>query len=74
MQDIERFQDAVNIRSRKLIREYDQKMAEAGDFSLTAEANKKICQMAKEEAGKTLSKVLKQSSVDMKDGFKLKDN
>ena len=74
MQHIERFQDAVNIRGRRLIREYDQKMTEAGDFSLTAEANRKICQMAKEEAQKALSNVLKQSSVDMKNGFKLKDN
>lgn len=74
MQDVERFQDAVNIKGRRLIREYDQKMTETEDFSLTAEADKKICDMAKEEAGNALSKVLKTSSVDMKNGFNLKDN
>lgn len=74
MQDIERFQDAVNLRGRKLIREYDRRMEASGDYSLTSEADKKICDMAKEEAMKTLSKVLKTSSVDMKDGFNMKDH
>ena len=74
MQDIERFQDAVNVKGRQIIREYDIKMTEAKDYSLTAEADKKICQFVKEEAGETLSKVLKTSSVEMKNGFNMKDH
>ena len=49
-------------------------MIETGDFTLTAEADKKICQIVKEEAGAVLSKVLKTSSVEMKNGFDMKDN
>ena len=49
-------------------------MIETGDFTLTAEADKKICQIVKEEAGEVLSKVLKTSSVEMKNGFDMKDN
>ena len=74
MQDIERFQDAINVRGRQIIREYDKKMAESSDYSLTKEADKKICAMAKEEAADTLSKVLKTSSVEMKDRYDFKDN
>jgi len=74
MQDIERYQDAINIRSRQILREYDQKMADSNDYTLTAEANKKICAAVKEEAGEALSKVLKTSSAEMKNGFNMKDN
>lgn len=74
IQDIDRFQDAVNIKSRRIIREYDSRMEETGDYTLAQEANKKICDTVKKEAGKTLSKILKTSSVDMKNGYNLKDN
>ena len=74
MQDMERFKDAVNIRGRQLIREYDRKMTESGDFTLTEEADRKISAMAREEAEKVLSKVLKTSSAEMKNGFNLKDH
>ena len=74
MQEVGRFQDAVNVKGRQLIREYDKRMAESGDYTLTAEANSKICEMVKKEAGNTLSKVLKTSSVQMKNGFNMKDH
>ncbi|MBR3126587.1 MAG: dipeptidase, partial [Mogibacterium sp.] len=74
IQNIERYQAAVNIRSRQLILEYDKKMAETGDFSLAAEANKKICTMAKEETDKALGCILDTSSVRMKNNSKLSDN
>ena len=74
IQNIERYQDAVNIRSRQLIIEYDKKMAETGDFSLAAEANEKICAMAKEETTKALGRILETSSVRMKNNSKLADN
>ena len=74
IQNIERYHDAVNIRARQLIIEYDKKMAETGDYSLAAEANKKICDMAKEETGKALGCILDTSSVRMKNNSKLADN
>ncbi len=74
IQNIERYQAAVNIRSRQIIIEYDKKMAETGDYSLAAEANKKICAMAKEETDKALGKILDTSSVRMKNNSKLSDN
>ena len=73
-QDIERYQDAVNIRGRQLVREYDRIMAESGDFSRTEEANRKLCDMCREETVKTLNKVLQTASESMKNGFRLSDN
>ena len=74
IQDIERYQDAVAIRGRQLIREYDRKMAETGDFSLTAEANDRLCVMCREETTKTMNKLLQTASERMKNGFDLADN
>ena len=74
IQNIERYQLAVNTRARQIIREYDHKMTESGDFSLTEEANREICAMAKEETGKTLGKILDTSSVRMKNNSSLSDN
>ena len=73
-QNVERYQDAVAIRSRQIIREYDRKMAESGDFSLTKEANAKLCAMCKEETTAVLNKVLLTASENMKNGFNLADN
>ena len=64
----------MNIRARQIIIEYDKKMAETGDYSLAAEANKKICEMAKEETDKALGLILDTSSVRMKNNSKLADN
>jgi len=74
IQDIERYQSAVNIRCRQVIIEYDNKMAETGDFSLAAEANKKICDIAKEETVRALGKILNTSTVRMKNNSRLADN
>lgn len=74
IQNIERYQDAVNIRGRQIICEYDKRMTETGDFSLAAEANKKICDMAKEETVSTLGKILDTSSKRMKNNSQLSDN
>ena len=62
------------IRLNEIIKEYDKRMEETGDWTLAAEADKKICSMAKEQAVNTLNKVLKTSSIDMKNGFNLQDN
>ena len=73
-QNIERYQNAVAVRSRQIIREYDRKMADTGDFTLTKAANEKLCAMCKEETISTLNKVLLTASEHMKNGFKLADN
>ena len=74
VQDIERYQDAVSIRGRQLIREYDRNMTESGDFTLTEEANRKLCDMCREETVKALNKILQTSSEQMKNGYNLADN
>ncbi len=73
-QEIERYQDVVAVRGRQLIREYDRKMTDSGDFSLTKEANQKLCAMGREETLAVLSKVLQTASEHMKNGYRLADN
>ena len=72
-QEIERYQDAVAIRGRGLVREYDRMMAESGDFSLTKEANGKLCAMCREETTAVLGKVLQIASESMKNDSRLAD-
>ena len=74
VQLIERYQNAVAVKGRQLVREYDEKMMKAKDFSLCAEANEKLCAMAKEKTIETLGKVLKDASVHMKNGYNRADN
>ena len=72
-QEIERYQTAVNAKGREIIRDYDRKMTESGDFSLTEEANEKLAAMAKEETISTLNKVLQAASEKMKNGYNMAD-
>ena len=74
VQNIERYELTVMTKGRTLIREYDRKMIESGNFSLTEEANGKICAMAKEETTATLNKILLTASEKMKNGYNLADN
>ena len=74
IQDIERYQDAVAIRGRQLVREYDAKMTQSGNYTLIREANEKLCAMAKEETTKALNKILLDASTHMRNGFSLSDN
>ena len=74
MQQIARYENAVFTKGREILREYDAKMTESGDFSLTAEANEKLAQMAKEQTADTLNKVLRTASEGMKNGYNLADN
>ncbi|MCR5371073.1 MAG: C69 family dipeptidase [Clostridium sp.] len=71
---IDRYQSAVAADGRRIVREYDQKMTSSGDFSLTEEANRKLCDMAKERATDTLGKVLHEASLRMKNGYSRGDN
>ena len=74
IQHIERYQNAVFTKGRRLILEYDRKMAESGDYSLAAEANEKLADMAKEQTISTLNKVLLDASQHMKNGYNRADN
>ena len=74
IQSIERYHNAVTSKGRQLIREYDRKMTESGDFSLIAEANQKLSDMAKEQTIKTLNTLLLESSKHMKNGYNRADN
>ena len=74
IQQIERYENAVMTQGRRIVREYDRRMAETGDFSLAAEANEKLCKMAREQTTDTLGKVLYESSMHMKNGFNRADN
>ena len=73
VQNIERYQNAVAIRGRQLLREYDRKMTGSGDFSLTGEANRKLCAMCREETDKVLGQVLQTASERMKNTSSLAD-
>ena len=74
IQNIERYHNAVTTRGRQLIREYDRKMIGNNDFSLMEEANRKLCDMAKEQTIQTLNKVLLEASTHMKNGYNRADN
>jgi dipeptidase len=74
IQQIERYQSAVAVKGRQLIREYDRRMGESGKFDLMAEANEALCAMAKEQTIATLNKVLLTASEAMKNGYNRKDN
>ena len=74
IQSIDRYEEAVMTKGRQLIREYDRKMTEKNDFSLTEEANEKISAMARKETVSTLNKVLLTASEKMKNGFNLADH
>ena len=61
-------------RGRQLVKEYDQKMAETGDFALAAQANEALAKMAREETQKILNALVLTASESMKDGYDRADN
>lgn len=69
-----RYENAVMTKCRQILREYDRKMEETGDFSLTEEANEKICAAVKDLTGDTLNKITKETSARMKNEYSLADN
>ncbi|MBO4884120.1 MAG: C69 family dipeptidase [Clostridia bacterium] len=74
IQMVERYQNAVMTKGRQLVLEYDKKMLDANDFSLSAEANDRLCAMAKEQTISALNKILLEASKNMKDGHNRADN
>ena len=74
VQLIERYQNAVAVKGRQIILEFDKKMIESGDFSLISKANDELCKMAKEQTISTLNQVLHDASTHMKNGYNRADN
>ena len=69
-----RYENAVMTKCRQILREYDRKMEETGDYSLTEEANEKICGAVKDLTRDTLNKITKETSTRMKNEYSLADN
>ncbi|MBR0136394.1 MAG: C69 family dipeptidase [Clostridia bacterium] len=73
-QFIERYQLSVASKGRRIVKEYDAKIAETGDISLCEKANDELAEMAKAESTKTLNSVLLESQKTMKNGYNRADN
>ncbi len=74
IQHIQRYQNAVMTKGRRLVREYDAKYKENPDEKILVEANNALAAMAKEQSVQTLGKVLAEASVSMKNGYNRADN
>ena len=74
LQTIQRYHNIVVTKGRQIIHDYDRKMTESGDYSMTGKANEELCRMAKEQTIDTLNKVLLDASTHMKNGYNLADN
>ena len=74
IQHIERYQAAIMNEGTKLINEYDKKFIESKNIKVIAEANEKLCAMAKRVTTDTLNKVLLNASQHMKNGYSRADN
>ncbi|MBQ6232127.1 MAG: C69 family dipeptidase [Clostridia bacterium] len=74
IQTVERYQNAMAVEGRRIVREYDQKITETGDAKLMAEANGKLAAMAKEKTASVLTDLVLEASKHMKNGFNLADN
>ena len=74
IQMVERYQNAVAVKGRRLVLEYDRKMAGGDAPALIREANDRLCAMAKEESDSALTKILLEASRHMKNGYNLADN
>lgn len=71
---VERYQNAVFTEGRRIVLEFDRKMTQSGDYTLTQQANEQICRMAREKSTDTLNRVLHDASLHMKNGYNRGDN
>lgn len=72
IQRIWRYQQEVATEGRRIVMEYDRK--DSSDPALLAEANEKLCAMAREKTTETLNSVLAEASRRMRNGFNMADN
>ena len=70
----ERYQNAVWNQGRKLLCEYDAKIAAGEDRAILQEANRKIAEMVKKESDKALDGILKNASEHMRIRYHRGDN
>jgi len=73
-QQVNRYHEAMGIRGRQIVLEYDRKIAETGNLRLAEEANEKLCEMAREETTRALNNVLQTATEKMRNGYNLADN
>ena len=74
VQHIERYHSAVFTEGRRILGEYDAKIAASDDPKLTAEANDALCAMARKHTVSALGSVLQTVSEHMKNGYARSDN
>ena len=78
IQHIERYQAKTMIEGRRIIAEYDRKIGKIADKeqieALAAKANAEVAEMAKKETDRVLGNVLREASVNMKNGYRRSDN
>ena len=70
----ERYENAVWNQSRKLLKEYDEKLLAGADAAILKEANQKIADMVKKESDKALDSILKNASEHMRIRYHRGDN
>jgi len=74
IQQVDRYQEAVATKGRRIIREYDRKIRESGDVSMAVKANEELVAMLRKETTETLTRLIGIASEQMKNGFHLEDN
>jgi dipeptidase len=74
LQVINRYQESTGVESRTIMRQYEKKMIESGDFTELEAANEAICKKVDELTKKTLNQLTLEASKHMRNGFKLSDH
>ena len=71
---VQRYQEGIASQGRRIMNEYDKKMAASLKFDLLEEANEKLCEMARKETTEVLNEVVGISAARMKNGYNRSDN
>ncbi|MBQ9468195.1 MAG: C69 family dipeptidase [Clostridia bacterium] len=74
VQIIERYHRKMFTEARKILLEYDEKIAASGDVTIAEEANEKLAALAKKETAEALGRVLHDAGLHMKNGYNRADN
>lgn len=74
IQLIERYQEKMMVKGRRIVLEYDEKIATSGDMKLAQKANEALSEMARKATTDVLGKVLKVASEHMKNGYSRADH
>ena len=74
IQEIERYQEKANAKTRSLIHSYDASFARESTIQQWEEANETIAKAVQKEADDALAKILKIRTADMKNNYSRADN